>query len=67
MFKSHTGITPYQYFLNCKIERAKQIIVKNKDVYSAVTQCGFVDLTHLNKHFKCIYGTTAYEYMSHLI
>ena len=67
MFKSHTGITPYQYFLKCKIERAKQIIVKNKDVYSAVTQCGFVDLTHLNKHFKCIYGTTAYEYMSHLI
>ncbi|MBM7663949.1 AraC-like DNA-binding protein [Solibacillus kalamii] len=66
LFKAHTGITPYQYFLNCKIERAKQLIEQKKDIYSAVAQCGFVDLTHLNKHFKGVYGTTAYEYMSHL-
>lgn len=66
LFKAHTGISPYQYFLNCKIERAKQLIEKNKDVYEAVAQCGFVDLTHLNRHFKSVYGTTAYEYMLHL-
>ena len=66
LFKAHTGITPYQYFLNCKIERAKQLIEKNGDIYSAVAECGFVDLTHLNKHFKSVYGTTAFEYMSHL-
>ncbi|WNS78601.1 AraC family transcriptional regulator [Domibacillus sp. DTU_2020_1001157_1_SI_ALB_TIR_016] len=66
LFKAHTGISPYQYFLNCKIERAKQLIEQNGDVYSAVTEYGFVDLTHLNKHFKSVYGTTAFEYMSHL-
>ncbi|PGK31709.1 AraC family transcriptional regulator [Priestia megaterium] len=66
LFKAHTGISPYQYFLNCKIERAKQVIEKNRDVHSAVAECGFVDLTHLNKHFKSVYGTTAFEYMSHL-
>ncbi|RCX23702.1 AraC-like protein [Fontibacillus phaseoli] len=66
LFKANTGISPYQYFLNCKIERAKRLIEKHKDVYSAVTACGFVDLTHLNKHFKSVYGTTAFEYMSHL-
>lgn len=66
LFKAHTGISPYQYFLNCKIERAKQLIEKNRDIYAAVTACGFVDLTHLNKHFKSVYGTTAFEYMSHL-
>lgn len=65
-FKTHTGISPYQYFLNCKIERAKQLIEINADIYSAVAECGFVDLTHLNKHFKSVYGTTAFEYMSHL-
>ncbi|PUB08170.1 AraC family transcriptional regulator [Paenisporosarcina sp. OV554] len=65
-FKAHTGIPPYQYFLNCKIERAKHLIEKNGDIYSAVTECGFVDLTHLNKHFKSVYGTTAFEYLSHL-
>lgn len=66
VFKAHTGISPYQYFLTCRIERAKQLIEKNRDIYSAVAACGFVDLTHLNKHFKSIYGTTAYEYMSHI-
>ncbi|WP_338788428.1 AraC family transcriptional regulator [Metabacillus sp. FJAT-53654] len=66
LFKAHTGISPYQYYLNCKIERAKQLIEKKRDVYSAVAECGFVDLTHLNKHFKSVYGTTAFEYMSHL-
>lgn len=66
LFKAHTGISPYQYFLNCKVERAKQLIEKNRDIYTAVAECGFVDLTHLNKHFKSVYGTTAFEYMSHL-
>ena len=65
-FKAGTGISPYQYFLNCKVERAKQLIEKEKDIYSAVSECGFVDLTHLNRHFKCIYGTTAFEYMTYL-
>lgn len=66
LFKANTGISPYQYFLNCKVELAKQLIEKSKDIYSAVAECGFVDLTHLNKHFKSIYGITAFEYMSHL-
>ena len=66
LFKAHTGITPYQYFLNCKVERAKQLIVKSGDIYSAVAECGFFDLTHLNRHFKGVYGTTAFEYMSHM-
>lgn len=39
---------------------------KSGDVYSVVAECGFVDLYHLNKYFKSVYGTTAFEYMSHL-
>nr|WP_275299053.1 helix-turn-helix transcriptional regulator [Clostridium sp. YIM B02500] len=66
LFKANTGISPYQYFLNCKVEMAKKLIEKNRDVYSAVAECGFVDLTHLNKHFKSIYGITAFEYLSYL-
>lgn len=66
LFKANTGISPYQYFLNVKVEHAKQLIEKNKDIYSAVAEYGFVDLTHLNKNFKNIYGITAFEYMSNL-
>lgn len=65
-FKAGTGITPYQYFLNVKIERAKQLIEKSGDIYEAVARYGFVDLTHMNKHFKSVYGITAFEYLSHI-
>jgi AraC-like DNA-binding protein len=66
IFKANTGISPYQYFLNCKVKLAKELIENKRDVYSAVVECGFVDLTHLNRHFKSVYGTTAFEYMSNL-
>lgn len=66
-FKAKTGITPYQYFLNAKVEQARKSLGKNKDVYQTVVECGFFDLTHLNKHFKSIYGITAHEYVMHLI
>lgn len=66
VFKANTGISPYQYFLNCKVELAKQLIEENQDIYSAVAECGFVDLTHLNRHFKSMYGLTAFEYLSHI-
>ncbi|NQX46034.1 AraC family transcriptional regulator [Paenibacillus tritici] len=65
-FKAHTGTSPYQFFLNCKVEHAKQFIEKNRDIYSAVADYGFTDLTHLNRHFKSVFGITAYEYMLQL-
>lgn len=65
-FKANTGLSPYQYFLNCRLERARQLIEKHRDIYLAVSSCGFVDLAHLNRHYKHVYGTTAFEYLSYL-
>ncbi|MNE83185.1 transcriptional activator FtrA [compost metagenome] len=65
-FKQHAGISPYQFFLNCKIEHARRSIERTKDIYAAVADYGFFDLTHLNRHFKSTFGITAYEYMSQL-
>ncbi len=64
LFNANTGITPYQYFIFCKVNRAKQLLESNNDIYVAIAECGFVDLSHLNKHFKKIYGITASEYKS---
>jgi len=61
-FKAGMGISPYQYYLSCKLEHAKQVIQASRDAYAAVAQCGFVDLSHLNRHFKRIYGVTASEF-----
>lgn len=64
MFKSNTGITPYQYFLNTKLIHAKKYLDITKDLYATVVEFGFTDLSHLNRHFKRVYGVTAYEYIS---
>lgn len=61
-FKKSMGISPYQYYLNCKLERAKVLLDQGEDVYRAVCDCGFFDLAHLNRHFKQVYGVTAYQY-----
>ncbi|MFP5221753.1 MAG: AraC family ligand binding domain-containing protein [Acidobacteriota bacterium] len=61
-FKALTGISPYQFFLNCKAEQAKRLLEESGDVYAAVLRHGFCDLSHLNRHFKRIYGVTASEY-----
>lgn len=63
-FKRQCGITPYQYYINYKVEKAKHIIETYRDVYWAIVECGFVDLAHLNKCFKYRYGVTAHQYMS---
>lgn len=65
-FKSQTGISPYQFFLNMKVEHARRQIELHRDIYLAIAACGFVDLAHLNKHFKRMFGITAYEYAMQL-
>lgn len=64
MFKSNTGLSPYQYFLNTKLIHAKKYLDVTKDLYGCVVEFGFTDLSHLNRHFKRVYGVTAYEYIS---
>ena len=65
-FKEAVGISPYQYFLNSKIEYARRLIEEQKDIYAAIEACCFTDISHLNKHFKNVYGVTAFEYMTHI-
>ena len=63
MFKANTGITPYQFFLNCKLIHAKKYLEFTKDLYATVVEYGFSDLSHFNRHFKRVYGLTPNEYL----
>lgn len=64
MFKANTGLSPYQYFLNTKLIHTKKYLDVTKDLYATVVEFGFTDLSHLNRHFKRVYGVTAFEYIS---
>lgn len=63
LFKSTTGITPYQYVLRCRIERAKNLLKQDKlSIAEIATQVGFVDQSHLHRHFKRLVGITPKNY-----
>ncbi len=64
-FKARTGLSPYQFFLNCKVVQARKHLDRYHDLYAAVLEYGFVDLSHFNRHFKRVFGVTAHEYLLH--
>jgi AraC family transcriptional regulator len=58
-FKQSTGISPHQYVLRCRIERAKQLLKKSSiSILEVALECGFAHPGHLSRHFKQIVGVT---------
>lgn len=53
MFKEHTGLTPYQYHLELKLNRARQML-RNSDLSAKHIACvlGFRNVYHFSKLFK---------------
>jgi AraC-like DNA-binding protein len=53
MFKTHTGFTLYDYYLYCKIENAKLMLIENKMNISEIAfELGFNNLQHFSNCFK---------------
>jgi len=58
-FKQFTGVTPHQYVLNLRIERAKSLLLQGKLPLSAIaSKVGFFDQSHFTRAFKRIVGLT---------
>jgi AraC family transcriptional regulator len=58
-FKQSTGISPHQYVIQQRVERASKLLVQGKMSIAEVAQaCGFTHQSHLNRHFKRITGVT---------
>jgi AraC family transcriptional regulator len=66
LFKQSMGISPHQYLLQQRIDRAKQLL---KDSTLAIAdialQCGFNSQSHLSKSFRELTGMTPKAYRSH--
>ena len=59
LFKQSTGITPHQYVIRCRIERAKELLMQGKLTIADVAKVvGFVDQSHFHRHFKRLVGIT---------
>lgn len=59
IFKQTFGITPYQYLLQHRIERAQCLLKQSKLSLSDIAiECGFANQSHLTNHFKRQLGIT---------
>ena len=67
MFKQSTGIAPYQYVIQQRVERAKQLLKQhNLPLAEIALECGFSDQSALSRTFgKCV-GTTPKDYRRQL-
>ncbi len=59
LFKQSTGLAPHQYVIQCRVERAKQLLVQGELTIAEVAyRVGFANQSHLNRHFKRLLGVT---------
>jgi AraC family transcriptional regulator len=57
LFKKSTGKSPYQYVIEARVRKAKDLLATGKfSVCEAAYRVGFVDQSHLTRHFKRIFG-----------
>jgi AraC-like DNA-binding protein len=58
-FREATGMTPYQWLLNQRVERARQLISTSKTSLAEIAvACGFADQSHFTRVFSNLVGTT---------
>jgi AraC family transcriptional regulator len=59
LFKRSTGVSPHQYVIQHRVERAKQLLLRNELTIAEVAyQVGFANQSHLSRHFKRLLGIT---------
>jgi AraC family transcriptional regulator len=59
LFKTTINISPHQYIINCRIERAKQLLILGILSIAEIAQTvGFASQGHLTYHFKRLVGVT---------
>jgi AraC family transcriptional regulator len=57
LFKKSTGQTPYEYVVEARVRKAKELLTTGKlTISEAAHHVGFVDQSHLTRHFKRVFG-----------
>ena len=66
-FKQAMGISPYQYVIGQRIEKAKQLLRQSdRSLIEIALLCGFASQSHFNKVFRQQVGTTPKNYRQQL-
>lgn len=63
VFREVTGLTPHAYLTQFRIEQAKKLLTATQPIAAVAVETGFVDQSHLNRHFKRIVGVTPGQFL----
>ncbi|MEM7064171.1 MAG: AraC family transcriptional regulator [Cyanobacteria bacterium P01_B01_bin.77] len=63
LFKQSLGVSPYQYLLQQRVERAKRLLKQTDRLITNIAlDCGFNSHSHLSKQFRQLTGMTPKAY-----
>ncbi len=62
-FHKQFGLSPYAYYLVCKLKISQKILIKQKSVAGTAYDIGFFDQSHFTKLFKKHIGVTPGKYL----
>lgn len=62
IFKEEYGLTPTNYILMRRIEKSKQYLSENRDIFGIAMDCGFYDTSHFYRNFIKFTGIAPSEY-----
>ena len=57
-FRPATGIPPYGYLTQFRVERARRLLQADLPIAALAQRVGFADQSHLNRHFRRLVGVT---------
>jgi AraC family transcriptional regulator len=63
LFKKATGISPHQYVMKARLDRAQQMLVQTDLSLAALSEAtGFTSQSHFSRAFRAWFGTAPSDY-----
>ena len=63
LFKLSTGKSLHKYIMSLRLERAFELLENGCDSLTTIAEkCGFYDVAHFSKYYKCITGASPNKY-----
>lgn len=67
-FKKNTGVSPRDWFLRIRLEKAKRLLTESDLSISRISlDCGFADQSHFTRVFTRIIGSTPFSWRRALL
>jgi AraC-like DNA-binding protein len=66
LFKETTGVSPYQFLKQLRLEHARKLLLDGRNVSSAASEVGYSSLSHFIEEFRRYFGETPGNYHEQL-